>query len=378
MFIHLLLPSIILVVYLIKMRKSMIDIKTLTSQIKQNCNISDAKYWGFYSVCGLLLRLRELYRVEKCINPWEKIQQKEIGEWMAEREKLWNDLEDKDFIDIVVDGHAYSPFEVRKINEALEKDGLIYGAGYGLYKKPSFFLAELMSQKTVEGYDIYIAGNEHARDLSDYPATLQDGTIFARIHPTRLLLWEKFEELRIRKSKGALAFAFSHYGMTPSEEPSENMDSRIFRIAFSEVETYIHHEIGEAVEGKKLGNEWKVLISGLFHRKAELFVRGVKDLMSDTSEKGMIRYMIENQKEGSLGFYIVFLGGYRRLIFPEILKAFEQFIETGDWVIIDDARKTGYEKAEEYAERLLSAYRNEKKRECISEYIESEMLSGLF
>jgi hypothetical protein len=43
----------------------MLDIETLASQVKFNCNISDAKYWGYYSPCGLLLRLRDLYTTEK-------------------------------------------------------------------------------------------------------------------------------------------------------------------------------------------------------------------------------------------------------------------------------------------------------------------------
>jgi hypothetical protein len=38
----------------------MIDIESFTSQVKRNCNISDAKYRGYYSLCGLLLRLRDL------------------------------------------------------------------------------------------------------------------------------------------------------------------------------------------------------------------------------------------------------------------------------------------------------------------------------
>jgi len=34
------------------------DIKKLIDQIKFNCNLSDARFWGYYSICGLLLRMR--------------------------------------------------------------------------------------------------------------------------------------------------------------------------------------------------------------------------------------------------------------------------------------------------------------------------------
>lgn len=356
----------------------MIDIESITSQVKRNCNISDAKYWGYYSLCGLLLRLRELYRAEKGINPWENIQQKDIGEWISERENLWKELEDKDFGDIAVNGNVYSPFDVDKINAALEKEELIYSAGFGIHMKPSFFLADILSKKRVDGFTIYMAGKEYARDLSNNPAMLQNRTIFARVDTIRLLLWQRFEELRCNKSKRSLAFAFSKYGITPEYEPSAGVNQKIFQIARSEAETYIYHELGEAFEGEKIGDEWKTFLTSLPDGRSELFARAVKDIMSDTSENGMLKYIIEKRKEGSLGFYIVFLGGYRRLLFPEILEAFQRFAETGDWGFVDNARKAGYRKAEDYAETLLSLYKkNRSEKEWVSKYIENEMIKGL-
>jgi hypothetical protein len=355
----------------------MIDIQSLASKIKQNCNISDAKYWGYYSLCGLLFRLRELYRLEHGIRPWEKIPQKDIGEWIAERESTWKEFEEKDYEDIAVDGNIYRPFEVGKINYELGSKGLVYGAGFGLHMKPSFFLADLVSKEESGGIDIYVAGNEYARDLSDYPAMLQDGVIFVRTDPIRHLLWQRFEEMRCKSTKSALSFAFSKYGISSEEEPSEEVDGKISHIARSEAETFIHHELGEAFEGEKIGDEWKTLLTCLQHSKAELFARAVKDVLSDTSEKGMLKYIIQRRKEGSLGFYIVFLGGARKVIFPEILDAFRTFVESGEWEPIDDARKKGYRKAGEYAERLLSLYRKRGDDVSLSESIEKEMLSGL-
>jgi len=354
----------------------MIDLKTLISGVKKNCNISDARYWGFYSICGLLLRVRELYRNEKDIRPWEMIRKEEISEWLDERENLWKEFEDKDFEDVVIGERLFGPFEVEKINEALEKENLVYGAGYGIHMKPSFFLAALLSKKKVEGYDVYIGGHEYAKDLSDYPATLQNGTIFARIDTTRNLIWEKFEELRLKGPKGSLAFAFSKYDIKPGDELSEDMYGRMFQVASSEVEAYVYHEVGEATESKRLGSEWKDLLVDYSGSKVEVFARGVKDLLSDTSEKGMLRHIIETQKDGSLGFYILFLAGYRKLIFPEIVKFFEGFVESGDWRLIEDARKTGYEKAKVYAEKLLSLREEKKDKAWISEYIDKEMLSS--
>jgi hypothetical protein len=353
------------------------NLDSLISRIKRNCNISDARFWGEYSICGLLLKLRELFRSERGLKLWESIPHKEISEWMSDREVLWKELHDKDLEDIVIGETVYGPFEVARINTTLEKKNLIYGAGYGLRLKPSFFLADLISRRTVDGYVVYIAGSEYARDLAEYPAMVQDGVIFARLDTTKLLLWERFEELRFRDPKSPLAFAFSKYGITPDEKPLEDVDGKMSLVALSEIETYIYHELGEAIEGKKLGDEWNNLLLDISGRKAEFFSRGVKDLLSDTSERGMIKYIIENRKEGSLGFYIVFLAGYRKLLFPEIVNALEKFVESGDWELIEDARKAGYKKAMGYAEKLLSISRDRPDKVWVSDYIEREMISEI-
>jgi hypothetical protein len=353
-----------------------INLHALITSIKRNCNISDAKYWGFYSLCGLLLRLRELYRSEKGMRPWERINQEEISDWISEREALWQELEGETLCDIIVAEEVYGPFEIERVNTILEKENLLYGAGYGIHMKPSFFLADLLSKQTIEGHVVYIAGHEYVRDLAVYPATLQDGSIFARVDTTRQLLWEKFEDLGMKASKVSHAFAFSRYGITRGEEPSEDMYKQMFHVAFSEVETYTYHEIGEAYEEGKLGGEWKDLLIDFAGTKIEVFARGVKDLLSDTSEKGMIRYIIENRKEGSLGFYLVFLGGYRKPLFPEIIKAFEGFVESGDWGLVEDARRAGYEKASICAEKLLTFRREKRDQSWISEFIDKEMLGS--
>lgn len=355
----------------------MIDIETIARQVKRNCNISDAQYWGSYSLCGLLLRLRELYRTEMGIRQWGNVQQRDIGDWITERESLWKELEDKDFEKISINGKLYNPFKVGQINAELEREGLIYGAGLGIHMKPSFFLADMVSKDKTDGFIVYTAGTEYARDLSDHPAMLQDKIIFARLEPTKQLIWGKLDEMRCRNLKGALAFSFSKYGITKEEEPSEDIDMRISLIARSELETYIYHELGEAFEGEKIGDDWKNLLTHIQHTKAEIFARSVKDILSDTTEHGMLNFIISNKKEGSLGFYIVFLGGARKIIFPEILDAFQLFVDSGDWEFIDNARKAGYRKAEAYTDRLLAAYRNREDDVSLSKFIEKEIFGGL-
>jgi hypothetical protein len=136
--------------------------------------------------------------------------------------------------------------------------------------------------------------------------------------------------------------------------------------------------LGEAYEGRKLGEVWKVFLSSLPPGQTEVFARAVKDILSDTAEKGMLGYIIENRKAGSLGFYNVFLNGFRKIIFPEMDGAFREFTETGDWEVIYKAGKSGYKNAVGYAERLLSIYsKNESQPEQVTRNIEEEVLKGI-
>jgi hypothetical protein len=356
----------------------MIDIQTLAPQVKKNCNISDAHYWGWYSVCGLLLRLRELYRAERGKKLWEGIQREDISQWIEERENLWREFEGRAFEDIVINDNAYKPFEVQKINSILNKENLIYGAGYGIHMKPSFFLADLLSRYSVDGHAVYIGGKEYARDLADHPAMVQDGVIYGRLDTTRLHLWEKFEELKSKGPDSPLTFAFSKYNITKEEGTIEELEQRMSELSLSQLETYIHHEVGEAFEGLLLGNAWEDLVIECSGTKAEFFARSVKDILADTSEKGMAKYIIEHKREGSLGFYIVFLQGYRRLIFTEIKDAFKKFASTSDWELIEEARQAGYRKAKSYADRLLSLYnRHRTDKDQLLKCIEQDILKDL-
>ncbi len=64
------------------------DIDSIATQVKHNCNISDALYWGYYSSCGLLLRLRDLYKIEYAMKPWEGIRHEKIGSWIEDKEDM--------------------------------------------------------------------------------------------------------------------------------------------------------------------------------------------------------------------------------------------------------------------------------------------------
>ncbi len=329
------------------------DINSLASQVKHNCNISDAQYWGLYSPCGLLLRLRDLYRIEKGLRPWEKAGHDEIKVWIGERERLWRELESLDFQRIEMNGRKYQPFYVGGINAVLLDKGFIYGAGYGNLLKPTFFLAGLSKKMNRGRYNIYISGREFARDLSASPAMLQGNRIVARQETMECFLWAKFEEMRSKKYGGALVHAFSEYGISKDRELApDRLENHVTGIAREELSTCIYHELGEASQRTLLGRWWKELVVKLSYCRAELFIRALKDILSDTCAAGMLAHIIKERKTGSLAFYVALLGGFRKIIFPEIVEAYDEFVTERRWPLIEKARKEGYRNAKGYVREL--------------------------
>ncbi len=351
------------------------EIDDLISQIKANCIISDARHWGNFSICGLLLRMRELYRNEKGLLPWQEIPMSDIGPWIAGREAVWQETEDEEYRDLTFGGAGYAPFDADRINRVLSPRGLVYGAGIGVYGKPSFFLGDLISYGVREGREVFVSGREYVRDLSAYPAMLRGRTIFGRRDSLAGILWERLAEARHKQFCGALAYAFSLLGVDPDERPSGAFQEKMLAIAEAEIETYVHHEIGEAVEGELLGDAWKTILAGVRGRRVEAFLRGIKDILADTSDQGMLRHIIFQQKAASLGFYRAFLGGFSLLVFPEIREIFDAFRAGGDWGKIEAARKMVYVRALAIAQRVLAVYREHGEQS--EPVIEAELIGPL-
>lgn len=355
----------------------MLDIRSIASQIKHNCNISDARYWGFYTTCELLLRLRDLFKIEKGLKPWAKVNHNEIGDWISKREKLWKELENLNFQEIEIKGKRYKPFNIKGINSVLLEHRLLYGAGYGKFLKPTFLLAELSKKTRLGRYNIYCLDKEIACDLSGAPAMLQGNTIIVRRQTIGLFLWSKFEEVCLQKHAEALRNAFLEYGISKdiiNKLPPHKIEKHFTKITDDELSTYIHHEIGEVLQGRLLGKWWKELLSSLPHSRAELFIRGLKDVLSDTCNGGMLSHIIRHKKAGSLSFYVSSLGGFRKLIFPDIVSAYKEFIKTRNWAPIEKVRIEAYKRAHKYISILKKIV---DKREVSAEKIEKELITKI-
>jgi hypothetical protein len=336
--------------------------ETLTNDIKFNCDVSDAKYWGFYSVCGLLMRYRDLFRSERGLKPWSEIDRAEIAAWIEKKETRWPELEQQDFRCLTVGDKKFFPFDVAEINRELNGRGLVYGAGYGMYMKPSFFLAELRSTREISGLTVYTSGKELVRDLFTSPGMLQEKTIFLRLEPLTVLLLYKHSELNSRHSS-ALDDAFSRYGFPQRQLLDSTFEQRMESAAERYAEVLLAHELAEAAEE---ASEWKEILSlAEGDRQAEHFLRAVKDLLADTSEQGPYTKIITTRDRGALGLTIALTEGYRKVLFPEIREAYAALCRDHDWTVVEQARKAGYVRFRSQRDDIVRSYRLGGSREDI-------------
>ena len=330
------------------------DSKNLIEQIRNNCSISDCRYAGTYSVCGLALRLRDLYKWEKGLEPWVEEDSSVILEWIGEKEEEWDKLDEQEFARITLAGKIYDPFDVEGLNAVLAPQGLFYGAGYVQGLKPSFLLAELLETRQVEGFSVYVLGREHARDLLTVPALSQNNSILVRKEAARIFLWNLIFFLK-KSSREALRFALETYGVTDHHPTA--LKENFPRLCEDEVETYIYHELGELKDADFDRDVWRGIMAEFPHTVIEFFVRAVKDILADTNEHGKLHYIIREQKTSSLALHAAFLDGLRKELFPEFGKAFREFKETRNWERVEEARLSGYSAARTQAEAITELYR---------------------
>jgi hypothetical protein len=343
-------------------------LEKLVPQVKHNSLVSDAQFWGYYTICGLLLRLREQYRFEKCMGPTEPIDQFDIGQWIGQREARWAELAETEFVPIELDGSSYDAFEAEAINEVIAPHGLLYGAGYGIYMKPIFFLADLDDNELIDGLEVFYAGREYVRDLSVHPAMLQERTVVARFESALAIMQEKFEELRATRGHKAIEAAFHIYGIgtAPDAEVLE-------RMAHEELRTFVRHEVGEYLITQQSGGLWMDVLACSPQRRSCHFVRGLKDVLADTVTGGMLTYVIETRRAGSLALYTAMRAGYRKLLTPEIDEVFGEFLRTGDWKSVEEVRALVFNIASETAARLLDIYSERRDPADLESAVEAEI-----
>ena len=345
------------------MPKPEFNIENLARQVLRNCDISDAYHAGMFSICGLALRLRDLYKWEKGLPAWQESDASEVLEWIEAKENKWENYPENGFEELTIDGRKFDPFDTLGINSILEPLNFFYGAGYARSLKPTFFLADIEEKKKLNGSMVYTLGRELARDLLTIPALTQDDCVLLRQESAKLFLWDSIFYIK-KSARPALKFALDSCGLK-NQEPKA-LQPHLSTILATLKDSYIYHEIGELRETDFDRKIWREIIAAYPYSPVEYLARAVKDLLADTNEWGTLRHITKSRKTASLAFYAAFLDGLGKELFPELPASFKEFTRTGDWGTIDRAVSSGYNKAKKHAALITDYYlegvrKNDKK-----------------
>lgn len=312
--------------------------------IQYNCNISDARDHGIYSMCTMVLKLRNLYKWEHALQPWQEPEPGDLLDWIEKKENHWQLIAEEAFHDIGIDGRTFSPASLTEINALLGQDQLVYGAGYGRSMKSVFFLAEMIQSYRIEGFPVIILGRERAKEMASPFAMVQNGVIIIRREPLRYFLWDQVQELR-SSCRSAFQHALFRYGvMDDGTLNQERFRTKLDEIVDGELHLFIYHEVGELLQETLDSATMKIIFETFPGSAIELVCRTIKDVLADTHPRGLLSYCINNERETSLSFYIGFLDGLRKKMLPEIFIAWQQFLTEKNWQTIEDARQQCWEK----------------------------------
>ncbi|MEJ2658562.1 MAG: hypothetical protein P8012_15450 [Desulfobacterales bacterium] len=258
---------------------------------------------------------------------------------------------------------------MKGINEILESYGFIYGGGYARGLKPSFFLAALEDKKEINHITVFILGREYARDLLTIPALSQDNCIYIRKESAMLFLWDQIFYVK-KSGRYALKFGLKNYGL--KDETPEVLHRNLSAIAANETDTYIYHELGEMKDTGFDRETWQEIIATFPHTPIELLTRTVKDILADTSKYGTLQHIIREQKTASLAFYVAFLESFTKILFPQVIDAFQKFTQTRDWNLVEEAVSEGYQNAKSSAEAIVDIYRTGREKNDMK-WVENEI-----
>jgi hypothetical protein len=327
----------------------MLNIGQLASAVQRNCNISDARHAGDFSLCVFLLKMREYYRWENDLPITGPLAREEVGEWLAERERMWENLESTPFEPLPLENGTGDPFDAAQVNSELVPHGYVYSSGYGRFSKPHFFLGDLIRHRISNGFEIYVSSCEYARDLVAPPAMLQGRTIYIRLESVRRMLWERIEEWRWNRKNDAMARVMAAYDFDADTEAA------LERMTLAEAEAMTLHELGEGMAGDVLGEDWQKMVTAFARSKAELVARAVRDLAADCLST--LPGLLDRNALPSLHFFFANFGGMRRHLYPEAMRAYEAAIGCNDFTAVRDMARAGGDRWMRVAQEMLEIWR---------------------
>lgn len=295
---------------------------SLIQTVQHNSHIADARHAGNFTLCVYLLKMREFYRWEQQINFQRELTNDDVGDWLVEREALWDEVEEADYKPLHINGVEYDPFDNQAINTALSHDGLVYNAGLGKQCRPHFFIAELEQKIQADQYTAYISAKELARDIASPPAMQQGKTIYIRRESLRQTIWEKVEEWRWIRTDSPLGRSVLYYDF------DADIETALDAMVNTEIEMVIAHEIGEVQAETAFGNVWQEMLSELPRSKAEIMLRAVRDHYADACST--LPKLINSNNPATIHFYFGNMTAMGKLLAPTLFAAYETWHRDGD------------------------------------------------
>lgn len=354
------------------------NLPDLTQTIQRNCDISDARDSGIYSLCILVLKLRNLYKWENNIEPWDESDSSIVMKWIEEKEAYWETIGSQTYQPYSFNGMLIDPFDTGQVNDKLDATNLFYGAGYGRSLKSLFFLAEIITRREVAGKPVIILGRETARELASPFAMLQDNMVIIRREQMRFFFWDRLQEAA-PSAKAPLLHALKLHELLNQHGKldREQLKNKLDIIVDQEIEAIIRHEIGEMQDLALSTPTLRKIAAEFPDSLIEFVARAVKDILADTHDSGRLSYILAEEKETSLAFFVSMLDGLRRHLFPEIAEAFCTFQQDGDWQQLRKACHEGRINNTIRAEKINALIQNTTDPNLIKTQVETEILAPL-
>ncbi len=325
------------------------EYRSLLEAVQHNCLIADARHAGDFTLCTYLMKMRELYRWEQRLALDAPLSNEAVGQWVREREQLWEAVEGRDYTPLPLADAHYDPFDSAAVNARLLDNGLVYSAGLGRGSAAHFFLADLEAVREYDGCRVLVAGREYARDLASPPAMTLGETIFVRRETFRRLLWERLQEWRWNRCDTPLGRAVARCGV-----PEDDVEGLLDRLVDGQIETLVLHELGEVAAGRGIEGDWQALLAGVAGSKAELLARAVRDNLADVLST--LPALLEEGRADRLHFYFSTFTPLRRQLFPRLWQGYQDWHERGDDAALRAAVAAGRDHWRQVMDEALALY----------------------
>jgi len=335
---------------------------SLIRQVEANCELASYHQAGFFSLCGLLLRLRLLYKWKHHLPPWQEPEPEAVLAWIADQESSWEAREGEPWQELRLNGLSVDPFDVEQVNVFVRPGGLAYGAGFSRGLAPTFFLGELAEVRQEDDLTILVLDKELARDLDGTPAMCQGNLIYARRQSLAYYLWDRLADPDQQSNRFLMAGWSSQNAPLVDllKKPEDHQDSWEGLVS-GELEAFIYHEVGEARD-TSLRRALPVILELFSQTPVELWIRALKDALAEVNDRGRLAFIISERRLTSLTLMLAFQPGLYPLLLPELEPAFWELVKDRDWEVLETARETALNRLRRTAvevNHLLEVHQND-------------------